>query len=244
MRIQHVTLATLTASLAILSSSFLVGCGKKNKPAEDATTVQIDNDDEFDDGMEMMQEKGGMNEEKVTKTFRRLQPDLSKCLLDSGKAADYLYGDVAFLVVVDQGGKAMQAYAERSNLGSYAAERCMLDVLRASRWPKPVGGLTGDARNGMGYDAPPDIRPPVEWTEEDIEETLTEEENAEMLNACGGGGPFEITMYVSPSGRVLSAGVAHTVENGDETASCLVGALEGMTFNSPGSWRAKVTFRR
>jgi hypothetical protein len=244
MRSQPLKVVSLVTSLSVLGLTLLVGCGKKDKPAEDATTVQIDNNDEFDDGREMMQEKGGMNEDKVTKTFERLQPNLTQCLMSSGKGADYLYGDVAFLVVVDRKGEAVQAYTERSNLGSYDAEKCMLDVLRKSRWPKPVGGLTGDARNGMGYDAPPDIRPPVEWSAEDIEETLTEEENAETLNACGRGGPYEITMYVSPSGRVLSAGVAHTVENGEETASCIVGALEGMKFNSPGSWRAKVTFRR
>lgn len=239
MRTQHYSLASLVISLSF------VACGGSNKPAEDTTVVEVDNEDEFDNGgMEMMQEKGGMNEDKVTKTFKRLQPDLSKCLMESGEGQDYLYGDVSFLVVVDRSGQAIETYAERSNLGSYQAEKCMLDVLRSTHWPKPVGGLTGDARNGMGYDAPPDIRPPVDWTEADIEETLAEDENAETLNACGSGGPYEITMYVSPSGRVLSAGVAHTVKDGDQKADCLVSALEGMKFNSPGSWRAKVTFRR
>lgn len=231
--------------ISALSCLSLIACGGKNKPADDATAIEIDNEDEFDNGdMEMMQEVGGMNEEKVTRTFKRLQPTLSQCLMDAGRGQDYLFGDVAFLVVVDQTGTATAAFAEKSNLGSYEAEKCMLGALKASKWPKPVGGLVGHARNGMGYDAPEDVRPPVEWSSSDIEETLSDSENAGALAACGGGGPFEITAYVEPSGRVLSAGISHTVENGEEAASCLVSAVEGMTFTSPGSWRAKVTFRR
>lgn len=230
-------------SVLFLTCSSLVACGGGKKPAEDAPKVEIDNEDEFDEGMEMMQEVGGMNEEKVTSTFKRLQPDLVDCLMTAGKGQDYLFGDVAFVVTVDRSGKAVAAHTERSTLGNYQAERCMLDVLTSSTWPKPVGGLIGYARNGMGYDAPEDIRPPVDWSSAEIDETLADEKNRASLSACGSGGPYELTAYVAPSGKVLSVGVAHTVENGEEKAACLVTAVEEVRFKSPGSWRAKVTFR-
>ncbi len=234
--------ASAAALFAVLGP-FLISCGGSKKPAEDAADVTVDNEDEFDEGMEMMQEVGGMNEEKVTKTFKRLQPDLINCLMTAGKGQDYLFGDVAFVVTVDQSGRAIAAHTEKSTLGNYQAERCMLDVLSGSPWPKPVGGLIAYARNGMGYDAPEDIRPPVVWSSSDIDETLSDADNSQALNACGRGGPYEMTAYVAANGKVLSVGVAHTVENGEEKAACLVSAVEGIRFKSPGSWKAKVSFR-
>lgn len=230
----------------LLLSLTLASCGGKNKEADSASNVEVDNEDEFsDDGMEMMQEFGGMNQEKVDKTFRRIAPDLAGCLTSVGAAQDYLFGDVAFLFKVNLDGVAEIAQVKSSNLGSFQAERCMLDVIKETRWPKPVGGKIGLVNYGpMGYDAPEDIRPPVEWSSSDIEKTLTDPQNAEQLYACGRGGPFEITAYIEANGKVLSAGVAHTDDNGEETASCLVSAIENMTFDSPGSWKAKVTFVR
>jgi predicted small lipoprotein YifL len=235
----------LLGSLSLFTALSLAACGGgKGKEANDPAKVVVDNEDEMEqDGAEFSQEFGGMNEEKVTKTFKRVQPDLVECLTVIGASRDYLVGEVGFLVTVDDSGKPLSAHMERSNLGNYAAERCMIDILLGARWPKPVGGRKGLARSGMTYD-PGDVRPPVQWTASDIESTLTADKNASSLAQCGGGGPFEITAYVSPQGKVLSAGVAHTDDNGEETAACLVSAVEGMVFGSPGSWRAKVTFRR
>lgn len=229
----------------LLLSLCLAACGGKKKETETAANVEVDNEDEFDDGMEMMQEFGGMNQEKVDKIFRRIAPDLSACLTSVGKNQDYLFGDVAFLFKVNLQGVAEIAQVKSSNLGSFRAERCMLGVIKKTTWPKPVGGYIGLVNYGpMGYVAPDDIRPPVEWAASDVEKTLTDAKNAEELYACGRGGPFEITAYIEGNGRVLSAGVAHTDDNGEETAACLVDVIEGMTFDSPGSWKAKVTFTR
>jgi hypothetical protein len=230
---------------ALLVSFCLSACGGKQKESESAVNVEVDNEDEFDDGMEMMQEFGGMNQEKVDKIFRRITPDLSACLTDVGRDQDFLFGDVAFLFKVNLQGVAEIAQVKSSNLGSFRAERCMLAVIKKTTWPKPVGGHIGLVNYGpMGYVAPDDIRPPVEWSSSDVEKTLTDSKNAEELYACGRGGPYEVTAYIAPNGRVLSAGVAHTDDNGEETAACLAGAIEAMTFDSPGSWKAKVTFAR
>lgn len=223
----------------------LVGCGgKQHKTSETPADVKVDNEDEFHDDMEMMQEFGGMNEEKVTKVFKRLAPDLANCLTTQGETERYLAGDVAFLVKVDRNGKAVAAHAEKSNLGSYTAERCMLGILKDSSWPKPVGGLIGLARWSIGFDAPADERPPVNWSSDDVRESFDAAENASSLSSCGGGGPFELTAYVAPNGKVLSVGIAHSDDSGEERAECLVNAVRDMKFSSPGSWRAKVSFSR
>jgi len=240
----HLTLLPVFALLPLSMLSLTACGGGQSKGPETAPQVEAEDEEEEDDGMEMMQEFGGMNEEKVTRVFKNLAPDLANCLTVQSEDERYLAGDVAFLVKVDRSGNAVAAHAETSNLGSYQAERCMLNILKTSHWPKPVGGLIGLARWSIGFDAPGDVRPPVSWTSADVGETLSSEQNTQKLATCGGGGPFEITAYVAPSGKVLSAGVGHSDDNGEQTAECLVEAVRGITFGSPGSWRAKVSFTR
>jgi hypothetical protein len=231
--------------LVPLLSTLMAACGGSQKKAAESTTpVEVDDEEESEDDMEMMQEFGGMNEEKVTKVFKGLAPRLADCLTTQSTNEPYLAGDVAFLVKVDRNGQAIAAHAEKSNLGSYAAESCMLEILKGGRWPKPVGGLIGLARWSIGFDAPSDVRPAVDWSASDVSSSLSEERNRSALGQCGGGGPFEITAYVAPSGKVLSAGIAHVDDQGQATAECLVEAVQNMTFSSPGSWRAKVSFSR
>ncbi len=237
-------IGSLIALVPLLAHG-LVGCGgSQKKDSQSAAEVEVDNEDEFDEGMEMMQEFGGMNEEKVTKAFKRLAPELANCLTTQSESEPYIAGDVAFLVKVDRSGTAVAAHAEKSNLGSFQAERCMLTILKSSQWPKPVGGHIGLARWSIGFDAPSDERPPIDWSASEVEETLGESHNQKSLASCGGGGPFEITAYVSRAGQVLSAGIAHSDDNGEQTAECLASAVKTMTFPSPGSWRAKVSFTR
>lgn len=231
---------TLPVSCIALAS-LLSACGSKQEEAK-APSYEVDEEQDSLGGMEMMQEFGGMNEEKVQKTIERLYPSLSDCLMEGYKRVEFLGGEVAFLVKVNMEGRAEAAHAESSTLGDYQAEQCMLDKLRASRWPKPVGGRIGLARTSIAFDPPADIRAPVRWHEDDVHATI--ESARADLDACGRGGPFTITAYVNTRGKVMSAGVSHSDDSGESTAACLVGAVQSIQFPSPGSWPAKVSFRR
>lgn len=226
----------------LLTLLLLAACGGKQSPDSSTPRAGAEEDADENGGIEMMQEFGGMNEEKVQKTIKRLYPSLSECLMKGFERVDFLGGQVDFLVKVNLEGKAEAAHAERSTLGDYASERCMLDTLKKAHWPKPVGGRIGLARTSITFDPPSDVRPPVHWSELDVSKVLAEHDGA--LRACGNGGPFEITAYVDTQGRVLSAGVAHSDDGGDGAAACLVRAVESVRFSSPGSWPAKVTFQR
>jgi len=225
----------------LILTCLLASCSSKQAPEPKTSAVQLDDEPDDSGGVEMTQEFGGMNEEKVKRTIENLYPSLSECLMNGSKRVDFLGGEVAFLVKVNTAGQAMAAHAERSTLGDFASERCMLGELKKSRWPKPVGGRIGLARTSIAFDPPSDVRPPVEWSESDVRDAL--EDHRSELQACGRGGPFEITAYVDTKGRVMTAGVAHADDSGEEAASCLVQAVEGIKFGSPGSWPAKVTFR-
>ncbi|HSC87252.1 MAG TPA: AgmX/PglI C-terminal domain-containing protein [Polyangiaceae bacterium] len=231
-------LGSLVPSLAFAAFT-LMACGGEQKEVKKPT---YEDDDERDhlDGMQVMQEYGGMNEEKVNKTIESLYPSLESCLMKGYERVEFLGGEMAFLVKVNMSGVAEHAQAERSTLGDFQTEQCMLGKLKDSRWPKPVGGRIGLVRSSIAFDPPAEVRSPVEWTENDVASTLAKAEGD--LKACGNGGPYLVTAYIRTNGKVLSAGVAHADDGGDDVAACLVGAVQNIKFPSPGSWPAKVTF--
>lgn len=230
----------LSGSLATLL--LLSACGGSSTPEPQAPQYELDEDSDPENQMHMMQEFGGMNEDKVNRTVERLYPHLSDCLMQGSREVAFLGGDIAFLVQVNLRGEAVSVHAENSTLGHHATEQCMLKQLKSSRWPKPVGGYIGLARTSMGFDPPSDVREPTPLSEADLGSNL--ETIREQLSECGSGGPFTLTVYVNPQGKVLSAGVAHTDAQGEHTAECLVRKVETLPFPSPGSWAAKISFQR
>jgi hypothetical protein len=111
------------SSLAFLLALalFLAACGSKQAPESKAPAPEIDHERDDSGGVEMTQEFGGMNEEKVKKTIEKLYPTLSDCLMNGSKRVDFLGGEVAFLVKVNSAGTAEVAHAERSTRSRRAA---------------------------------------------------------------------------------------------------------------------------
>lgn len=237
-------IVSIVRGLTVASALSLLACAaQKTEPEE--PKYEVDNSEDETQprgGVQMMQEFGGMNEEKVNATLKRLYPKLEECLMAGYERVEFLGGEVAFLIKVNLSGEAEHAHIERSTLGDYPTERCMIKHIQESRWPKPVGGKIGLARTSITFDPPADVRPPIEWSRSAITDSLVTAQDE--LGACGSGGPFEITAYVATSGNVMAAGVAHTDDEGDRAAECLVQKVEGLKFPSPGSWPAKVSFKR
>jgi hypothetical protein len=228
----------------VLFVPFAFGCGKTKQSEVQAPAYEVDNseDSSTPEGMGMMAEIGGLNEEKVSKTFKRLQPEFTKCLMSGLSRVEFLAGEVQFLVEVDLEGHAQGAFIEHSTLGDFETENCMVDQIKNTRWPKPVGGKIGLARSGLAFETPPDVRPPVSWSSDDVADTLSK--SSSSLASCVGKGPYEITAYVSRDGSVMSAGVAFADAESAEGARCYIEQLKGLKFSSPGSWPAKVSFKR
>ena len=220
----------------------LTACGgDSQKPANSADDMVIEQ--EPSDGLEgvgVSSEIGGLNQDAVDRTFSKSLKDLQACLSRGAEHLEFLGGDVSFFLKVGQDGHLNHAHLEESTLGDRDTERCMLEALEKRTWPKPVGGDMGLARKSFSFDMPNDVRPPTDWSQESIEETL--EKLSKEIKACSASGPFTITMYVGTEGEVLAAGVAHTEENGEAAADCLVSTLKEGKFPSPGSWPAKVSF--
>lgn len=187
-------------------------------------------------------EIGGLNEEKVDKTFQRALSDFQRCLDDGAKRVEFLGGSVAFFLKIDSEGKVDHAHLEKSTIGDRETERCMLDSLRSKKWPKPVGGQHGLARKSFDFDPPNDVRAPTSWDGDHVSDAVGK--LSRKVSACkkGTSGAFEATVYVGTDGSVMAAGVTPPNEAGESDVDCLVATLKAATLPSPGSWPAKVTF--
>jgi len=231
--------ALALASIALLA----VACGGSEPPPKDASVK--DQAPKTDDGPRVVAsaEIGGMNEDAVDEAFKSSVKGLERCLNAGSKHVEFLGGSVSFYLKIDTNGKVANAHLEHSTLGNRTTERCMLDSLAAKTWPKPVGGEHGLARKSFTFDPPNDVREPITWDDHDAAPGL--KKIASDLGKCkeGNRGPFEATLYVDTSGKVLSAGAAPPDENGETAVDCLVGVLESASFPSPGSWPAKVTLQ-
>ena len=238
----HLDIAAKTLNALMLTLLGLTACGGGgSEPAHSADDMVIEQDP--GDGLEgvgVSSEIGGLNQEAVDRTFSKSLDDLQACLSQGAEQIEFLGGDVSFFLKVGSDGHLNHAHLEESTLGDRDTELCMLHVLEKRTWPKPVGGETGLARKSFSFDMPNDVRPPTDWSQESVEETL--EKLSKDIKGCSLSGSFTITMYVGTEGEVLSAGVAHTEEDGESAADCLVSTLKEGKFPSPGSWPAKVSF--
>jgi hypothetical protein len=217
------------------------GCGGSEPPPQ-APPITVEEHPDAPSGVSTSAEIGGMNEEKVDKTFQRALSDFQRCLDDGAKRVEFLGGSVAFFLKIDTDGKVDHAHLEKSTIGDRETEKCMLDSLRSKKWPKPVGGMHGLARKSFEFDPPNDVRAPTSWDGEHVSDAVGK--LSRKVSACkkGGNGAFEATLYVGTDGSVMAAGVTPPNEAGESDVDCLVATLKSATLPSPGSWPAKVTF--
>ena len=219
----------------------LAACGGSEPPPQ-APTNAVEVQDDAQNRVSTSSEIGGLNEEKVDKTFQRALTDFQRCLDDGAKRVEFLGGTVSFFLKIDVHGKVDHAHLEKSTIGDRDTEKCMLDSLRTKSWPKPVGGVHGLARKSFDFDPPNDVRAPTTWDGEHVSDAVSK--LSRKVSACkkGASGAFEATVYVSTDGSVMAAGVTPPDEAGESDVDCLVATLKAATLPSPGSWPAKVTF--
>jgi hypothetical protein len=219
----------------------LSGCGGSEPSAKDPSIEDHAPKTEQGPSIVATSEIGGMNEDEVDDAFKGSLKSLERCLATGAKRVEFLGGSVSFYLKIDATGRVAASYLEHSTLGDRATERCMLQALSAKTWPKPVGGAHGLARKSFTFDPPNDVREPITWDDHDASAGL--KKIAADLSKCKEGqhGPFEATLYVDTSGKVLAAGATPPNEDGETAVDCLVGVLENANFPSPGSWPAKVT---
>ena len=220
---------------------FLVSCGGSEAPPPKVAEAPVEEESPRErQQIQVNSEVGGLNETKVNRAFEHALGGLRKCINDGARRVEFIAGDIGFQVEVDRGGQS-SVFVDQSTLGDRETEKCMVGVLAAESWPKPVGGDKGQAHKSFGFDSPKAVRPPVDWSADDVKDELAK--LGPQLEECKRGqAGFTATLYVDTSGQPLAAGVASSSPGADGAADCIVRVLKSAKYRSPGSWAAKVSF--
>ena len=191
------------------------------------------------------QELGSIDDKAVSNTFTDLGPTFQQCQNAALKRLPYFSGSVKFFLRVGEDGRTKWTYLEQSTLGDYDAERCLLDAIEGTQWPKPIGGDATVERD-LSFD-PGDARQPADWDPDKVAATLGK--HKKDTDKCTSPLPntkFSVTAYVEPHGkgvgRVSGVGVALSNKDGIAGVQCIVDAVKAMKMPSPGSYPAKVAF--
>jgi hypothetical protein len=193
---------------------------------------------------QVSQELGSIDQRQVEVTFDHLQGKIQGCFKAGLGRIEYLDGDVSVFLRVGQDGRVKYGYFEDSTVGDRDTEKCLLNVLQSTDWPKPQGG-EAEVRNKFGFDAPADVRAPTAWNSDKIAAVVGKASDA--IAKCKGdvSGTFKGAAYVQPDGKhgkVQAAGMASPSKDGVDKIDCLLGVVQGLELPSPGSYAAKVSF--
>jgi hypothetical protein len=186
-------------------------------------------------------EIGALDEGKVSQAFRKANDRLTACYTKGTERLPYLAGDVHLAVRITRDGGTRWAYVKDSNLGDRQTEACMLEVLKGLAWPRPEGG-EGLADQVFRFAPGGDDRPPVAWSAEQLGAPYKNARGA--LTACrkkAGTKGLKATLYVETDGKAAAVGVSSADERGEAAVACVVDALSGLKFPSPGSYASKVS---
>jgi hypothetical protein len=183
---------------------------------------------------------GTIPERKIEQTLEPKLPRFSRCFAEGARRVEFIGGRAEFYFRVQLDGAVEWVFLRSSTVGDRATERCLLDVARATRFPKPQGGGPAELAWGFEIDASDEVRAPIALPDAQIAPVV--EANGAALASCGHGA-FSVTAYVAPGGQVSAAGAAVDSIAASEGIDCVVDAVKGWSMPDPGSYPAKVSFR-
>lgn len=238
---KRMILALSLGGLAGLSG--LAGCGGADETHDehhtDNHTTGHEAPPEPDDGLAIEGLMGTISEMAVSRALSPRMGRFAQCFAERYDDLDVVGGRIRFSFRLKTDGTVKWVFPQASTIGDRQTEACLVDVAQRTRFERPRGG-EAEFTWPLAFDAPDDIRPPVNWEPTRAEDAVAAH-GAEVRSSCGRG-PFIVTAYVNPGGEVKAAGVSTTEQTSAEGLDCVATAVAGWTMPDPGSYLAKVTF--
>jgi hypothetical protein len=233
----------------VLVSSFLAlfvsacGGGPAPRPAPAQETAPEVEEEEDQGGMAVAGIMGTIPTMRIQEKFEMRFRSFERCFLEREEEIPFIGGHVDFYFRVAMDGSVRWAYLRDSSVGDRQTERCLVDIVRRMKFPRPRGG--GEAEVGFGFDRDPnpEVRPPVELRSSGIDALISQ--SAEPIAACGiPSSTVTVTAYVAPGGQVISAGAHSSYKEAadDAVLDCVTETVSGWTMPDPGSYAAWVRF--
>ncbi len=191
--------------------------------------------------LKVSSELGYVDPRAIDDTFNRAQESLLGCLEQRSTSFDGVAGAFSVFLRISDEGRVRWGHLESSTLGDRKVEKCLLDICHRTQWPRPDQGDV-EIRKRLEFDLPEGVRPPVALSAARFQGTLAPA--LPTLAACKGSerGTVEVTAYVDAGGAVLSVGAASRNGKLRGELDCIADAVRSLTFPSPGSYAAKVSF--
>jgi hypothetical protein len=189
----------LLVILGVLAAA-LFACGGGTPPpkTEDNASQSSHRPAEDTGGPVVEQELGSIDPQAVDQTFNRLlDGKLESCHKKGRERLDYLSGEAKVFLRVGKDGRVKYTFFDESTIGDRETEKCVLDVLSATDWPKPRGG-EAEVRSSFSWSAGSE-RPPTSWATEKVDGAMAESADAKSAIAkckAGVSGTFRVTAYV------------------------------------------------
>ncbi|MFT3921346.1 MAG: AgmX/PglI C-terminal domain-containing protein [Myxococcales bacterium] len=187
--------------------------------------------------------EGTLSNYDVRYTMEKRGAEFGACHEPRARRMPRLAGNIEFAIKVTPEGAVSQVQVRNSDVGDRALERCFVDVISSTPFPRPNGGeanvtwsmILGPLRPG---------KDPELWEQQRIERVLAKEA-PELRESCAvpTDGSYLITAWVNKRGRVVTAGVS--APNGSEPATldCLAQGLRSWKMPKPRkNTLAKISF--
>ncbi|MBA3819721.1 MAG: AgmX/PglI C-terminal domain-containing protein [Deltaproteobacteria bacterium] len=148
MNLRSVLIVTGATGLIASASTGLAACGggsggaPKVEPVSDpkrTTRVPVE-DDEPQDGVEMVGARGRMDPAVIEAGIAPHTTSLSECYTTQVGKRRWLGGHVSLHWEVTKTGEISAVKLAESDLGAWPVEKCLLDVARSATFGKPIGG--------------------------------------------------------------------------------------------------------
>ena len=228
--------------LSIGLASLLVACGGETPPSKAAENAPQEGSHSSMPEMKVKGELGSIDPKETDAKLKSLSPTFEKCQTDRLSDVAVLSGAVKFFVRVGEDGMPRYAYLEESDLGDRVTEKCLIDAILATQFPKPDGG---EAEVRYGIELPQHSeRAPDAWSADKVEGIMG------AASSCknGSSSSAQVTAYVvaddskKKMGKALAVGVALPEKGSDDKMDCIVKAVKDAKLPTPGSFVVKVSF--
>lgn len=192
------------------------------------------------DGIEISGLKGTIDARAVEKALNKKIRDVTACRRKHIGSLSYVGGDVTLFFVIGMDGVPTKVVVEKSQLGHWQMEACILGVAKSLKFVKPEGGKAevrytmALANNGANA---------KDWDVDKAKPTLRKKRKA--LRACRKGGlpkSFTVTFYVLPGGSVKTVGVTSSGSLPAGFAACVAKVVQAQTFDDPLGSVARATY--
>ncbi len=185
--------------------------------------------------------EGTLSNFDVRVTMEHHSKEFARCHETRARRVPHVAGNIEFKIHVLTSGEVSDVRVHASDLGDRPLERCLSEVIQNAKFPEPHGGEADVAWNMA---LAPSGRAPAEVWETDRVERIVKKHKSDLLATCDArrAGPFQVTAYVSPSGRVLAAGVAAERSSSAEHFDCIAEELRSWPMPRPRKGVAKVSF--